>query len=344
MLRESYQSNLIGLSASSQNKKRQKLKVKNKFNIFSVGTKTYFHHQNGILVQKNRLKLATLNSCVMLLVAGGFFSFYQYGLPALRNVNYFQSQNTSAEEALITQQTPVVKDETPIKNEDEGLKSALMEKLALFSSDQKWSIFVYDLSSDSKVNINPDEKFDAASLYKLFLLEALEDKIPFDQWNYKYFDGVSLTDCVDSMLRTQDNACSESLARELGWDFVDDFNQKNGFKNTSLSGLDGRVTNAAEVGELLIRLKNGRILSDNTRRFVFDSLYQQHYSKGIAKGCGDCRVAGKTGELSGVSHDAAVVTHGGKSYVLVVLSSGSDFKQISQLTTVIDKYYGFKTK
>jgi beta-lactamase class A len=313
--------------------------VKNKLRLFRFGRKTYFHHQNGVFIRKNRLQQTAFSTSLLMFAASGFFVAYEYGLPAFRS-SYFQSQKSIQTDAPVpVEQEPSEIVQTPIEQEDELLKLAINDKLATFPSTQKWSVFVHDLNSDRTVNINVDDEYDSASLYKLFLLEALEHKLPHDEWKRTNVGKTKISQCLESMLKVADNPCSEPLVEYLGGEYVDEINQKNGFVKTSVAGASGRKTTPSEVGELLIRLKKGHILSDKSRRFVFDALYQQTYSKGIPSGCINCRTANKSGELNSVSHDAGVVTHGANSYVLVIMSEGGTFEQITDLTRLIDSRY-----
>lgn len=314
--------------------------MKQKFTFFRVGYKTYFHYQNGVLIRKNRKRLAAINTFILLIIAGGFFGGYTYLLPLLQTTNYFQAENTVAVNIVSAEQATYEPPKVPIAEEDELLKFAINQKIAEYGGNQKWSVYAYELGSDKTVKINENQSYDAASLYKMFLLEALEDKLAFDKWQYTYVQGKSISSCVELMLKTTDDPCGEAVAEYAGWEYIDEFNKKSGFENTSMAGLKGRYTTAADAGDLFVRLKKGHTLSDNARRFVFDVLYQQRYSVGLAKGCGDCRAASKSGELSSVSHDAGVVTHGVKSYVLVIMSQGGSFEQVSEITKLVDKRFG----
>ncbi|MBI5357440.1 serine hydrolase [Candidatus Saccharibacteria bacterium] len=314
--------------------------MKRKLKLFRVGRRTYFHHSNGIVVQKNRLQATFLAMTIMTAVSSGFFVAVEYALPALRQSSYFQnSKKIDAETVVSAEALPDTSVKDPIKQDDDALRDQIQRRIEGYPGNQNWAVFVYDLNSDKTVSINAEKEFDSASLYKLFLLEALEKKLPQDQWRKTKIDRLRISDCVQAMLKTTDDPCSEELGAYLDWKSVDDTNAKNGFPKTKLSGNDGRKTTAGEVGELLIRLKKGHILSDKTRRFVFDALYQQNYSKGIPLGCSNCRTANKSGELTGVSHDAGIVTHGPNSYVVVVMSQGGNFDQIADITKLIDSQY-----
>lgn len=318
-------------------KKRQK--VKKKQNFIRGEKKTYFHFENGVVIRKNRLRMATINSVLMLLIGSGLFSGYYYGLPALQSTKYFQQEITRE---TAQPKPPKQITQTAIIDEDELLKFSLNQTIATFPNNQQWSVFAYDLNTEKLVNINEDASHDAASLYKLFLLESLEANVPYKKWAKTYIgqkNKKSVERCVESMLQVVDDPCGEDLAQLLGWDNINEFNKKAGYGGTKLDSTKGRKTTAKDTGELMLKLKRGHILSDSARRYIFDALYQQTYSKGIPVGCEACRAASKFGELSAASHNAAVVTHGPSSYVLVVMSEGGSSDQIAQLAKIVDERY-----
>lgn len=225
-----------------------------------------------------------------------------------------------------------------IRRENEILKDRISQFLDTFPQEQQWSVYMYDMDGGETVNINSARVMAAGSVYKLFLLEALENKLSYDKWQYTWTDdGTNVSECVQDMLRSSDSACAESLGKYIGWDYIDAVNHKSGFKNTKMTENEGRETTAADAGELLIRLKRGQALSDNARRFIFDTLYQQINSKGMMAGCGNnCRTADKIGIMDDVANDVGIVTHGGHSYVLAIMSKGGSLKQITKLTKFIE--------
>lgn len=310
--------------------------MKNKAQKLRTGNSTYFHHRYGVFVRKDRKRNLALSMSVLALMFGGFFVGREYAWPMLSNNSSLQRvQQFAADKTVSAEADPNNKNAEPIRQEDEILKSVLQDKIDTFSSDQKWSVYVYDLNTERTVSINTEEVFASASLYKLFLLEALEKKLPFDQWQWTWVGNSSILDCVDTMLKDTDNPCAQELGGYVGWDKIDKLNSESGYKDTRLEG-NGRETTAANTGELLAKMKRGETLSDNARRFVFDSLYQQTIKKGMAKACEDCRTANKLGELSEVAHDAGIVTHGSHDYVLVIMSEGGTFKQIEEITKLVE--------
>lgn len=305
----------------------------------NFGRTRYFHHHRGSVYLNRRSRFAGLFAGIILTAAGGFFIFSGFILPTVRHAILLQKQHSVSINPKVLAE-PLKKGVVPDTGQhtDYVLNELIKEKLATYPSGEKWSVFLYDFNNGGSVKINQDEIMPAASLYKLFLLEALESKLPFDNWAYTWTsDGTNIQDCVQKMLQKSDSACAESLSDYIGWGVVDRLNQKNGFTHTKVAGIEGRQTTAADVGEFLIRLKKGQTLSDKARRFVFDALYQQVENKGISAGCNSCRTADKIGELTGVANDAGIVTHGDHSYALVILSQGGTLKQVADITKTIEQ-------
>lgn len=305
--------------------------------IFRVGKNTYFHHNYGVYVRKNKLHARFLGASSLASVVGLIFVFTNFALPFMKNSQLFQNtQELKPSPVVQAEPTPLDKLIKPIAQEDEGLKELIESKISTYPSSQKWSVLVYDLKYDRTVKVNENEVYASASLYKLFLIDALENKLPYDKWWWTWVGGSSVGECVEKMIKSEDSPCAEELGKYIGWEKVDEINKQNGYSNTTMSSYKGKLTTPADVSELFVRMKKGQVLSDKARRFVFDALYQQGQTGGFAKGCKDCRAADKIGELNGITHDAGVVTHGPHSYALVVMSKGGSLKQIAEITKLID--------
>ena len=313
--------------------------MKNIKNYFHKSEWTYYHHRYGTHIRKNRRNTFAVWFLSLAMVSGCFLLAVGLIIPLMKNVVYSQeSHNNQSINPRLQDEKKTDEKVSPININNPELEAIVKDKLSQLPVRQQWSVYIYDLKNDSTVEVNTRKTQDAASLYKLFLLARLEEKLPYDQWSYTWLSDQNVSDCVYNMLRQDDDPCSEDLADYLGGESVDKYNQNNGFRDTRLSGNLGRQTTAREVGRLMVDLKKGQILSDNARRFVFDGLYSQELKKGIQPGCGDCRTANKLGQLTDVAYDAGVVTHGKRSYVLVAMSQGGSFKQISQLTDLVDNY------
>lgn len=104
---------------------------------------------------------------------------------------------------------------------------------------------------------------------------------------------------------------------------------------TSLTAKEQKTT-AHDVGELLFRLQDGKVLSDKARRIVFDGLYGHKLREGIPAGCDQsCLVANITAESKNIRHDASIVTAGDSKYVLVVMTKDASWSQIADFASAI---------
>jgi beta-lactamase class A len=202
--------------------------------------------------------------------------------------------------------------------------------------NQKWSVFIRDLNSERMVSINADDRMQSASLYKLFLLPPLENKLPAKNWNSR-LGAHTINDCVTAMIRVSDNLCGEAVGNYVGWQYIDKYNQNVGFTKTKI-GSSAQQTTAREVGDLIYRLQNAQILSDKARRLIFDGLYGQKLRMGIPTGCGEeCLVGNKTGEDGPVKHDVAVVTHNSAKYVVVIMSENASWSDVASVAHTVDQ-------
>lgn len=89
------------------------------------------------------------------------------------------------------------------------------------------------------------------------------------------------------------------------------------------AGLINTIT-AGDLATLLVEIEQGHALSSGSSALMRDILLAQEFNEKIPAGLPPgTRVAHKTGEITAVSHDAAIVyPPGRKPYVLVVLTRG----------------------
>jgi beta-lactamase class A len=86
------------------------------------------------------------------------------------------------------------------------------------------------------------------------------------------------------------------------------------------------TTTALDLARLLTALAEGRVASSGSTRVMLDLLLAQEFNDRIPAGLPPgVRVAHKTGEITGIAHDAAIVYPAGRGpYVLVILTRGYD--------------------
>jgi beta-lactamase class A len=117
-------------------------------------------------------------------------------------------------------------------------------------------------------------------------------------------------------------AAIQATARSLGADSIvvlrgveDQKAYDRGLNNT---------TTARDLVVLLAAIAQGRAATDSSTTIMLDILSHQAFRGGIPSGVpAGTRVASKTGNLTGINHDAAVVFPPGRPpYVLVILTKG----------------------
>jgi beta-lactamase class A len=112
------------------------------------------------------------------------------------------------------------------------------------------------------------------------------------------------------------------------------------------AGMINTIT-AGDLATLLVAIENGKVLSEESSALMREILLAQEFNEKIPAGLpAGTRVAHKTGEITAVSHDAAIVyPTGRKPYVLVVLTRGiRDSKKSSALIADISRLvYSYAT-
>lgn len=200
---------------------------------------------------------------------------------------------------------------------------------------------------------NADKPLVAASVIKLFIMaeafRAIEaGEISRNQefvktkemnmpscgaLNYMH-DGlrVTLMDLVTLMIILSDNTATNMLIDYLGMDNINAQIKAIGAEGCALNrrlfdseasrrGVQNYIT-ASGVGRFFRLLHEGRLVSESASREMLDILKNQRLN-GKLPFFLDCAVAHKTGEDSGITHDAGIV-YCEKPFILVMLSNNTD--------------------
>lgn len=212
----------------------------------------------------------------------------------------------------------------------------ILDKWSADHPGQKWGIVAKSIEGPSfDARLNSDSEFQSASIYKLFLTLPLFSQIPAEHQKGTMLNvnGAqrSLATCVDLMLRISNNECGEALGDYISWQNADKVLHEKGFNHTVFGESSYLRTSPGDTAEFLRGLQ-GDMFNRTARDTIMVSLKQQRWRQGIPAGCPGCSVANKTGAMDDVMHDAAIVEYSGGTYVLVIFSEKSSFKQIAELT------------
>lgn len=296
------------------------------------------HYDIDFGVHRRTNSRGLLHMAVMLsVVVGSALMGYQFKRP--QPIVHAQSAPVviagAPQPAAVAPAPPAVK---PVSNYAE-VAAAVQQWIKAHGSAQ-WGVAVQDLNeADNTIRVNDTAQFESASLYKLFLTIPLAQRLPFTAWqSQRTLNGTgdhTYAQCVQAMLALSDNPCGEAIGAYIGWNNATRTARANGFAGTSLSNSPIRTT-ATDVAGYLVGLEQGKWFDEPTRGFILDSLAHQKFRAGIPAGCVDCTVLNKTGQLNGVTHDAAIITSGKQKYVLVIMSKGGTYQQIAELTRLIN--------
>jgi len=220
---------------------------------------------------------------------------------------------------------------------DGGLESLLSQWEAAHP-DKDWSVAVQRLGEKpTSAYLNADEQMEGASLYKLFLLKGLNEKVKFSQWGKTYVSGRTVKSCVEAMIRYSDNPCAVAISKMIDWRQLDGRLQALGMSGTEFNS-DTPVVTARDTALLLQLLNDGQFLESEAENLVLTSMYKQYYRKAIPAGVVGCETYNKTGDLNGHKHDAAIVKCGDLTYTVVIMSKGGTDAELAELSKSINAY------
>lgn len=265
------------------------------------------------------------------------------------------------------------------------IQNLLQDKQSLRSGDLKegdYAIYVKDLKPGGKRNvyINSDRVYEAASLYKLFLIAAVFDSINRGNltldtkisaklshleavlgsvdFGYQDLSGdevatYTVEECLDRISRISDNYAAIMLAEKVGWGAIQDAANELGATSTTIK--NPITTSAEDIGLMLEKTYNGQMVSFEASEQTIDLLAKAQINNRIpAKlpktdpSTGSViKIAHKTGELSQVRNDAGIVFLEGNPYVIVLMTKnlkGEDegIENLAEISRIVYEYYSAK--
>jgi beta-lactamase class A len=201
-----------------------------------------------------------------------------------------------------------------------------------------WAVSVEKLDGGLSASVNPDQVFSLASIYKLFLLQPLAQKIPSSQWSTTKIESKTYASCVDAMLRVSDNACAEAIGASLGWTKAQNYLRSLGYGKTTFLA-DTTTGTVNETAALLKNLYQSEGFDELARTSALQAMLAPKKTEGIRHGCDGCTVYNKIGDLAGYHNDAAIIEKNGKAYSVVIFSKTGSWEQIAELTKIISAHF-----
>lgn len=250
--------------------------------------------------------------------------------------DYINGKTTSVTPATATI-APAVTYDRSYSADYVGL-SALMQNFAQTHAGT-YGVVLNELSGQyRRASYQPSKSFTTASTYKLFVAYSTLLRIESGQWHWsdQINGGRDLTKCFDDMIVKSDNACAETLIYKVGFTNLTNEAHAIGCIHTSFLGNDGIKSTPEDIALLLGLLQTNQILSQQSSRdTLINAMKRNIYRQGIPAGESGT-VADKVGFLDGLLHDAAIVYSSTGPYILVIMTDGSSWANIAELTRQIE--------
>jgi beta-lactamase class A len=214
----------------------------------------------------------------------------------------------------------------------DDLKSQIEDALA--GIDGEWAVYVKNLETNEYMSINNHPMY-SASLIKLFIMNAVYEKLESGELE-KTNEVASL---LNEMITVSDNDASNRLVEILGGGDFDaglevendctsrfefaDTKQQCDLQDVRTHPANGRnYTSVNDCGKLLENICRKNQISYTASDEMIDLLCGQQVRYKIPSGVpDDAFVANKTGEMTGVQNDAAIIYSPNCLYVLCVMSN-----------------------
>jgi beta-lactamase class A len=203
----------------------------------------------------------------------------------------------------------------------------------------KMAVVVIDLASGQRCDVNGQQTFDSASLYKLVVLAdayeqqaagtfsfteplTIEPRHSVDNPpEFQLTDPIQTTTgaATRAMIQMSDNPSAAALRERLGFDAVAAEPAHLGMTHTELGA--NFVTTADDIAHFFDRLYHGAIVDPQSSNQMLQILLSQQENDLIPAALpAGVVVAHKTGELDTVLHDAGIVYAPAGDYVLVTMT------------------------
>ncbi|MBI3889284.1 serine hydrolase [Candidatus Saccharibacteria bacterium] len=218
---------------------------------------------------------------------------------------------------------------------DTGL-SALLKQYAE-SHPGTFGISLIELSGQRRrASFQDTLQFRTASTYKLFVAYGTLKRVESGTWKWsdQIQGGRSLEKCFDDMIVKSDNPCGEALLAKIGFRQLTDELKAAGLTGSSFMGSEP-LTTAGDLSTFNASLESGQLVSSASRTRLLDAMKRNIYRQGIPAGASGM-VADKVGFLDAYLHDAAIIYTANGPIVLSIMTSGSSWATIADLTRQIE--------
>ena len=264
-----------------------------------------------------------------------------------KNSKLEEKEKVSVKPLVIDVEQPITAE---ISNESENTTDLFTENIMEIFDDYNngnISIYVKELS-EGNVCVLESRKMEAASLIKVYIAGSVYENYE-DVCEY-IGDSDAVEELVRKMISESDNDASNKLTIALGngsdiggRNIVNDFCESHGYSDTHMGRMllesnefDDNYTSVSDCGKALEDIYNNQ-LCDSEK--ILNYMKQQERVSKIPAGIPDgIASANKTGELSDVENDIAIIFSINHPYIICIMSDGlSDTYSARQSETEISR-------
>lgn len=227
-------------------------------------------------------------------------------------------------------------------------ENSFQAQLKNYIKDKEGDYAVYIESLDPQnpqiVKFQSSDPYPAASLYKLFLLAAVQESIESgklkedqtitssidhltevvgEEFGYEDYEedklSYTVTQAMTRVATISDNYAAIMLVEKIGWEKVRAQAKAIGANDTSIK--DPITTTAYDIGLFFKKLYLKQVVSENASNKIIELLALSRLNNRIPALLPDeLKIVHKTGELARARNDAGIVFLEGNPYLIVMLS------------------------
>lgn len=191
----------------------------------------------------------------------------------------------------------------------------------------EFGIVVYDPANKQTIaSHNPDKKYFAASLYKLFVayLALVDFQKGTQDPGEVLVNGFTRKQCVDKMIRESYSPCGEAMMADMGQESLRTRISAIGIASTTFAGITTTAHDSALILQYILEMRD---LNAANTAFLKDAMriQDQRFRNGLAKGAPQATWETKVGWNEQANyHDVGTMTlPGGRQYVVAILSQNN---------------------
>lgn len=238
---------------------------------------------------------------------------------------------------------------------------------SLIGTKGTYAVVIKKMSSGETFKLNANRAFEAASIYKLWVMGTVFEKIEKGEikdsdvlsqeilvLNEKFNidpelaerteGGITLTvsSALNQMITISHNYAALLLLEKVKTSQVQDFMKRYGLNNSALG--NPPTTTTSDTAFFLEKLYRGEIVSKNASEKMIELLKKQQLNDGLPKLLPkEVHVGHKTGDLGYFKHDAGIVFSEKGDYIIVILSETNSpagaQQRIAELSKVVYEYF-----